>query len=354
MRVVASLLCALLVAAAFRLLAHDGTGGWTRLALVVGLTPALLYSTTTAAPNGLEMAAGILVWAAFLVLGRGQQAPRQESAVLAHLTVGGIVLATLRQLGPLWFLLTFATCLVLFGRRTYWAVLARHARMAVVCVGTITVAAVLNVLWVAGAASVPSTSESAKGDRVEAILTFSPLWVFQSIAAAPLRNDPAPIFVYVVYLVIGVVIAGAALVALRRRGRATLLLLTALTFLVPAAITFATYDGVAPGWQGRYALPYTVGFMLLCAPGLALLARTGARRALAAALVAALLLVQVACVVFAFEQQLDKPDMVAAPLWPAAPAWVIAPLLVVGMALLLVATLSAVRTELPAPDEVAV
>ena len=70
MRAMAALLCALVLALAVWCLTTWVRGTWAFVGLLVGLTPTLIYSTTLAAPNGLEMAAGVLLWSALLGLGR--------------------------------------------------------------------------------------------------------------------------------------------------------------------------------------------------------------------------------------------------------------------------------------------
>ena len=59
MRAMAALLCALVLALAAWCLTTWVRGTWAFVGLLVGLTPTLIYSTTLAAPNGLEMAAGV-------------------------------------------------------------------------------------------------------------------------------------------------------------------------------------------------------------------------------------------------------------------------------------------------------
>ena len=44
-------------------------GPWVVVGMVLGTSPTLLYSTTVVAPNGLEMAAGLCLWASLLGLG---------------------------------------------------------------------------------------------------------------------------------------------------------------------------------------------------------------------------------------------------------------------------------------------
>jgi hypothetical protein len=95
-----------------------------------------------------------------------------------------------------------------------------------------------------------------------------PLWFFQSIAAFPVRNEPAPAPVYAA----GVILLGA-LVCLgfkeaSKKLRFVLIGLTLASIAIPFAVTLSTISSSGPLWQGRYTLPIAVGALLLS--GLAL------------------------------------------------------------------------------------
>ena len=95
-----------------------------------------------------------------------------------------------------------------------------------------------------------------------------PLWFFQSIAAFPLRNEPAPLVVYALETFCFIALMGGAIISGSKRIRASLVLACSLSLGVPLAITLATVQTAGLVWQGRYTLPYSVGVVILA--GLAL------------------------------------------------------------------------------------
>ena len=90
-----------------------------------------------------------------------------------------------------------------------------------------------------------------------------PVWVFQSIAAFPMRGDATNPSVYVCYLLLfgGFLVAAGR--AADRRLRAGLLAVVAVSVFVPVASTTSSYDAVGIAWQGRYGLPFAVGSVVL-------------------------------------------------------------------------------------------
>jgi len=131
------------------------------------------------------------------------------------------------------------------------------------------------------------------------------VWALQTIAAFPLRNNPAPVLVYLLWLVpfVGLLVAGL------RRGDRRLslvaLVLLATWVAVPVALSFVAYSAEGLAWQGRYALPLAVGFPALAGLALSRSAR-GPRRSYAVAVVALCALAQtISCVRVAW-MEVDK------------------------------------------------
>ena len=110
------------------------------------------------------------------------------------------------------------------------------------------------------------TQEVSDG-AAEAPTTFNSVnfvvWPLQAIAAFPLRNDAGAPIIYVV--VVALVLA--MLVAAWRRDSTRLRIVTlaslAVTLAFPFVFTLTTLDTIGNIWQGRYVLPYGVGFLLL-------------------------------------------------------------------------------------------
>ena len=246
---------------------HLGTGTWAFVGLLVGLTPTLIYSTTLAAPNGLEMAAGVLLWTALLGLGGRDEIDaallRRERWLLAAATLSVVLLAGLRTLGPLWVVLILACVAALRGPRTLLAV----------ATGT-------------GARS-PGRARSRRGQRLGAAVeprqhphsrpeprtaTSTPAgcqvvrwpnWILGNIGAFPYRDQPAPLEVYVLALLVLLTLLVAAVRhgAGVGRGRSSWRPCSALA--VPSVLVAITLQERGGMWQGRYSLPFTAGVVML-------------------------------------------------------------------------------------------
>ena len=272
MRAVSSLLCWGMFVVALIATKAWARSRWPFVALTVAATPVLLYSTTVPAPNGLEMTAALALWSALVGLATVPGA-RHDARLLLVTAGSGALLVTLRSFGPVWAGLVLVTVLlaVPVSRVQVRRVLG-HSR------GWIALAAVLaatlaSVAWIRimGSLTVGRNDATEQIDvaaRLGILGTQSVLWAFQSIAAFPLRNEQSHVSVYGCYLLL----AGAVIVLGLRRGsrrlRLGILVTVALSFLVPAIVTFATVETYGTAWQGRYTLPYAVGGLVLV--GLAL------------------------------------------------------------------------------------
>jgi hypothetical protein len=267
MRAVAAALCAFVVGLAAWL--QRRRGPWARAGLVLALTPTLVYTTSLGAPNGLEIAAGILLWVSLLEL--ADREPEEARAPFWCAVGAGSLLLVLRMLGPLFLVLIVVCVAALTGRRAWSAVVHRRGRL-VAGVGVLVVAAGAAIHWAviggqatSGATPPPASASGATGPGDE---PWSPLnvvgWALQAVAVFPYRNQPAPTFVYgVLGALVLTFLVGALRAGSGRRARWSLVLVCALTAAVPLLLTAATYDSLGTIWQGRYGLAIGVGMVLV-------------------------------------------------------------------------------------------
>ncbi len=271
MRAMAALLCAVVLALAAWCLTTWVKGSWAVVGLLVGLTPTLVYSTTLAAPNGLEMAAGVLLWTALLGLGgRGTvDAPiddallRRERWLLAAATLSVVLLAGLRTLGPLWGVLVLACVMALRGPGHVLAAAARHrgqvALGSLLAVGT----CMAVLLWNRGNVTIPPGEYSGEIESNVGQVFRWLNWILGSIGAFPFRDQPAPLEVYVLALLVLITLVVAAVRRGAGAGRRAIVLGTVLFFLVPSVLVAITLEDRGGMWQGRYSLPFTAGILML-------------------------------------------------------------------------------------------
>jgi hypothetical protein len=278
MRLVTALLSDVLLAMAVLVSLRCARSWWPVAALMVAITPVALYASIVAAPNALQIAAGLLMWSAGLALATGVGlSERAERRVL--LAFGAAVSTTLvtHTTGPLWVALSLGALGVVAGRDRI-ADVFRRARRTVLVAGTVVAgAAAFALAWIVLQRPNDPTAEAAgyAAPRASDLVSEMGLWVMQTVGGIPFRNDPPPLIVFAIAFL---AFAGLVMLALRlgdRRTRTVVLGVAALTTLVPLVLTLATWSSVGPMWQGRYTLPLSVGIPLLAGWSLDRRARSG-------------------------------------------------------------------------------
>ena len=235
-------------------------GRWPMAGLVLAITPVFVYSTTVAAPNGVEMSAGLALWGTLLALIDGRD-KRTETRLLWAAILCAVVLGTLRLLGPV-FILMIVVTIASLDWGAVRDVISRQRRTVLVGCALIAASVVGQALWMFDAVSQEVASEGAENPK-----TFNSVniivWPLQTIAAFPSRDNAGAAVIYPVVLIL----VAAILAAAWRRGSARARLVTmvslAVTLVFPYVFTLATLDAIGNIWQGRYVLPYGVGFLLL-------------------------------------------------------------------------------------------
>jgi len=235
--------------------------------LAVALTPTALYSSVVAAPNGVEMMAGLGWGCALIGLAREPDDGRDGLLVAVGATAGA-VLMTVRSLGPLWLVLILVVLLVALP-----SLVGRGRRLlrtpgGLVAAGVLALAGLASVAWTLSQSALTigssqETSDATWGEAFTKSAELLILYPLQSIANFPYRDQFSPLFVYPLYLALGLI----ALVGGYLRGSRThqhgLLLGVLLSFAVPFVVTFATWRTYGHSWQGRYGMPLGLAVMAL-------------------------------------------------------------------------------------------
>lgn len=264
MRLTAALLCAVgIAAAAWCLLGRRGSV-FLVAGLLLALTPVTMYTTALAAPNGLEMAAGIVLWCVLLTLPTElAEVSRGRSRALAVLGCGSaLLLCSLRAFGPLFALLIVASVLVLRWPERGAVVRANRWTVAAATVCAL-VGSAENVWWTLAQRTLTGT------DHGDPVTWHNYVWLpllnaLQGIAAFPTRNEPTTPVVYVLVGLAACTWWVLALVWGARRERLALLSATVVAQALPVALTWlGRADG--PIWQGRYGIAYDAGVFLIAA-----------------------------------------------------------------------------------------
>jgi hypothetical protein len=314
--VTAVLSCALLTAALWSVLTWTRTR-WPLVALLLVITPTTLYSSTVAAPNGVHMSAAIALWCALLGLGRGHE-ERPRFGLLLLMAVASAVTACTHSLGILWVPLIFFVA--------WYARGAPHVRGLLAAVAPARGWVLALVLpYLAAAAWVVLARTNSPHDELTQHRAGSPLpsvlagwlrWPLQTISAAPNRVDGSPTAVYAIWMVgAGLLIWVASRRVLHRREYHAVVVLVALSVVIPSALTCMTFSQLGAAWQGRYGYPLSVGVLLVLATAADRTRRRELPAVLAGLGVALLTLGQVVAQISARDHSAAAPGLVRATHW---------------------------------------
>ena len=264
MRATGGLLCAVLIALGAVTLRRWARTVWPGAALLLTATPMLTYSTTIAAPNGVEMAGALLVWCALLGLVETSVAGRDLRFFVLSATVGAVPLLVVRSLGPLWLLLICASILPLLTRAHLRRLLSsRYVRGSSALLTAVAVAAAGYTL-AAGTNAITGATEHFGRPSPADLVGQIVLWFVQTVGTFPARDELAPMPFYAGAF-LGLVGRHRGVLPSREpRSRAALLLVAGLATTVALAVTLSSWDAAGAIWQGRYAMPLTLGFALVC------------------------------------------------------------------------------------------
>ena len=262
MRTVTAVLAALLLAAAAAVTATWARTGWPLLAVVVAASPVLTYSGAVVSPNGLGYASGILLWASLLGL-----RVRPRPLHLGCATLAACVVLCTHSTGFLWLGITLLAVLLLAPAAS-WKQTILDLRGPATTAALVGAGALLATLaWIVAHKTNAPDAGTGHGPampwgRVPQQLL---LWAVQSIAAFPLRDDPAPGPVYGLWLVPFVALLAVGVMQAGRRVRLSMTMMTIVWVSIPVVASLFTYATMAFAWQGRYALVLAVGFPALAA-----------------------------------------------------------------------------------------
>ena len=331
MRIVAGLLCAGFIALAGWAISLWARTSWPMVSLLVAMTPVTIYSTSISAPNGVELGASLALWVTLLGLTRPQLAAATERALLWAALPSGVVLATVRSLGPVWLGLIVLTVAAFLGVNETLSLLRRHRRTVSVVAATISTAVVAGAWWTLSAGTNQLEEHLDLPNPFTKTLEQIPVWFLQSIAAFPTRDEQAPVIVYAASMVVLLALVGVGFWVGSRRSRLAIAGTLFVALLVPFVATVTTYSQTGAIWQGRYGLPYTFGVILFA--GLALDERRHAHRLAGPALLAGCLAMVTAHVVGVTNvlilERANSPQS-GDPAWLMPAPWIVALLMILG------------------------
>lgn len=246
---------------------------WPVAVTLLAAFPTTVYSASIATPNGVNLLAGLGVWVALLAVANGAgdhrqpRQPRQTRSAYVLLGLSTAVLANFHTLGLLWLALIAISVGIIHGPRRLALSLWPRNLAERITAGLTGAAVAFELAWVVAAGTNdPATERTVfTGSPWESIFNGLLLWPLQAIGAFPMRDNQAPTAVYAIMLVLLVTVAVLTLRRTRFRSRTMLALafVVLASYVVPTVMTVLTFDQIGAAWQGRYAMPFTVGLLVL-------------------------------------------------------------------------------------------
>ena len=234
--------------------------------LLVAVTPMAAQMASAVNPNGVEIAAGVAFFAATIPLFLDRR-PKPHHGLLILAGISGLLLAMLRQTGPLWL----AAAFVAFAFPWRQSNVGRLVREKAVWwwVGGIAVAALTAVGW----GVVMKSSDLGKyGGHVytygQAAFAEADRWrgyLDQMVGVTSWLDTRMPAPIYLTWQFVAATLLIGAFVFGRLVDRGRLLVLIVAGTVVPSVMQVALVKQTGFVTQGRYMLPMLAGVMLFAA-----------------------------------------------------------------------------------------
>lgn len=266
MRLLTSLLCSALLAVAITALFSLRRSIVTGLAALTVATPTMLFLSGSVNPNAVEVAAGAALIALLLVLVRGP-IPARRGLVLTLVAISGLLLANTRALSPLWMALIAVIALVAAERgriRELFRSPLAWVTLAVLAAGT-----AFGVIWTARTGTLGNMGHFP-GAGTNPVSAFFVMILDRSFDPGLLGlfgwlDTPAPTSVLAVWTFLALTSVIGALILVRGRLLAAVLVSIAGFFLIPAVVQSLSVRQSGYIWQGRYSLVAYACVMIVCA-----------------------------------------------------------------------------------------
>jgi len=243
-RVVSALICALFLLMSF---AFTCTSSWSRAAWFFAAGPLTLYVASSAATNGIEVAASIC----FVCV--GLEISRRTPSTWLWITwvAAGIALTSAKSLGPLFLVFDLAAVILLTRTWSRWRSQLRKVPFAI---GLIAAAAIANLAWSVSFQRSPRTSPTTSYFHYIHEVLSKVLHGAQGLFSQfGWLDTPTPAHLWVIGYLVALIIIGASLVTVESSARIKFLAVTVFAGLVTLWVTVTEIAG-GFGFQARYTL----------------------------------------------------------------------------------------------------
>jgi hypothetical protein len=269
-RLVSSLLSAVLLACAV-VVALRLRSRLMLAAVLLATTPMAANLNGAVNPNGLEIAAGVLLWATLLALLRTPEKTFDDATVRRLLVLAAVaasLLLTVRALGPLWLAGITVVALGVAHRGRVPALLRRlDARLLLAGVAVVAVFALGWLLFSGGLEAVPTRGGHQPWDDMIRLMTVerASFWTDQIVGQFSYGETVLPSWLIMCwYAMVAALVLPAGLLA-SRRDRWALVAIGGGSALALAVLEVAYYPTLNWAQHGRYVMPFGAGLLLLAA-----------------------------------------------------------------------------------------
>lgn len=258
-RAIGAIISALLITWAVMLNWERTPDHRSQTGLMLCLTPAVIYSSTVAAPNGVHLASALLLWVAMLT------ADEHRHHAWA-ICIAGATLSVTHTLGLFWLTCAVVTLTLLRGRK-HVVRLGRNLVSSPAALSILVAAILFIISWVAAAR--PNDPTRGGGDPLAdstkdiPALAHGFVWVIQLVGTMPYRFDFLWFVIYALWIVAFTSFLARGLRRVGTRARLTMGAITGVAVTIPIAVTVLTYDVHGYAWQGRYGLPLLFALPLI-------------------------------------------------------------------------------------------
>lgn len=260
----AILTCLFLAAAISPLLARAGSR-FTAAAMLVTVTPMVLFLTGSVNPNSLEVATVACLVVHLIAALRVRRDERIPLSHVVWVTAAGALLANTRAASLAWMLVAVVIAVLVVGWRAVPDLVRRPS--VLIGVGVIGIATAASLAWTFLAGSLESKPFEGAGMSVAAGLlvmlerTFD--YTLGLIGYFGWVDTPAPPVVLLLWAVAVGVLLTAALALGRGRARIAAIVAAVAYVLVPAISQALAVPEIGFIWQGRYNLALFVILMVV-------------------------------------------------------------------------------------------
>jgi hypothetical protein len=234
-------------------------------ALLLAISPEVVFLMSTVTPNGLEATTAICLWTTLLVIARGTRPP--DGRMVARAAVALIVLVNVRGLSPLFAFVCLVAVAFLAGRPRIRELFARtDVRRWTVAAAISSVPA---LAWIAFVSVNWKVTRSGNGlmtsiDSTPKFLRQTVgVFVWEQRGFVAVQEILPPIGFYLLWWAAVALVLVAAFRFARRNDGVVLGLLIALFLWLPISVDGLNLPSTGYFWEGRHGLPLYAGVVLV-------------------------------------------------------------------------------------------